>query len=161
MKKFLPLILLLAAACGSDKTAEFATSPTTTVAPTTVAPTTAVSVTTARATTTPTTTAAPTTRAAALTPGQKNAVKSAESYLKFKGFSRLGLIDQLIYEKYSQEDATFAVDNVQVNWNDEAAQSAKSYLSFKSFSRQGLIDQLVFEKFTPAEATSGVTAAGL
>jgi hypothetical protein len=96
-----------------------------------------------------------------MTAGQKNALGSAKSYLKYSGFSRQGLINQLLFEKYSLEDATFGADNAGANWNEEAAESAKSYLKFSSFSRQGLIDQLLFEKFTPAEAAYGVAAAGL
>ena len=67
------------------------------------------------------------------------------SYLDMSGFSRKGLIGQLSSsagEGFSRADATFAVDHVDVNWNDEAVESAQSYLDMSSFSRQGLIDQL-------------------
>lgn len=95
-----------------------------------------------------------------MTMGQKNALGSAESYLSFTAFSRQGLIDQLVYEGYSTEDATFAVDNCGADWNEQAAKSAQSYLDMTSFSRQGLIDQLVFEGFTQEQAEYGVTAVG-
>lgn len=123
-----------------------ASAPATTSTATTVAPTT-------RVTTAPTT--------AALTAGQKNAIGTAQSYLRFSGFSRQGLINQLLFEKYSVEDATFAVDHIGANWNEEAAETARAYLRTSSFSRQGLIDQLIFEKYTRAEAEYGVSAAGL
>ena len=42
---------------------------------------------------------------------QKNALKSAKSYLSFSAFSYNGLIKQLEYEEYSHEDAVYAVDN--------------------------------------------------
>ena len=35
---------------------------------------------------------------------------AAESYLEFSGFSRQGLIDQLVFEGYTQEQATYGVD---------------------------------------------------
>jgi hypothetical protein len=92
--------------------------------------------------------------------GQKNARESAESYLNFSAFSREGLIDQLKFEDFSTEDAEYAVDALDVDWNEQAAKSAESYLEFSSFSRQGLIDQLVFEGFTKAEAEYGVKAVG-
>lgn len=94
------------------------------------------------------------------TTAQKNAVKSAESYLRFSAFSRQGLIDQLMFEDYSREDATYAVDEVSPDWLEQAALKAKSYLDFSSFSRQGLIDQLIFEGFSQREAVYGVEQNG-
>ncbi len=67
----------------------------------------------------------------------------------------------MAYEKYSAEDATWAVDRVAVDWNEQAAKSAKSYLKFSSFSHSGLVDQLVFEGFTPEQAEYGVGTTGL
>lgn len=92
--------------------------------------------------------------------GQKNAIRSAESYIDLMPFSRTGLIEQLEFEGYSLEDATFAVDHVSPDWNEQAAKAAASYLELMAFSRQELIDQLVFEGFTPEQAEFGVTAAG-
>jgi uncharacterized lipoprotein YddW (UPF0748 family) len=91
---------------------------------------------------------------------QSNAIGSAESYLSFTSFSRQGLIDQLIYEGYSTEDATYAVDAISVDWNQQAALTAENYLSFTTFSRQGLIDQLLFEGFSQSQAEYGVAAVG-
>ena len=95
------------------------------------------------------------------TAGQENARESAESYLKFQAFSRTGLIKQLEFEDYSTEDATYAVDAVNADWNEQAAKSAKSYLDYSSFSRSGLIDQLLFEGFTQSQAEYGVSTTGL
>jgi SOS response regulatory protein OraA/RecX len=96
-----------------------------------------------------------------MTGGQRNAVRSANSYLEYTSFSRQGLIEQLEYEDYSTEDATFAVDYVAPDWNEQAAKSAESYLEYTSFSRQGLIDQLVYEGFTYEQAQYGVDQTGL
>lgn len=94
------------------------------------------------------------------TMGEKNAVKKAESYLKFTAFSRIGLIGQLEYEGFSNSEAVYAVDHISVNWNEQAAKKAKQYLDFTSFSRQGLIDQLIYEGFTSSQAEYGVKAVG-
>jgi hypothetical protein len=92
---------------------------------------------------------------------QQNAVRTAEDYLDVSAFSRQGLIDQLVYSEFSTEDATFAVDHITVDWNEQAAKAAKDYLDVSGFSRGGLIDQLVYSGFTPAQAEYGVAATGL
>jgi len=92
---------------------------------------------------------------------QKNAIRSAKSYLDTAGFSRNGLIKQLEFEKFSHEDAVYAVDNVGADWNAQAERSAKSYLDVSGFSRDGLIRQLEFEGFTNEQAVYGVDAVGL
>ncbi|WP_194396709.1 Ltp family lipoprotein [Microbacterium atlanticum] len=91
---------------------------------------------------------------------QQNAIRKAQSYLDFSGFSRVGLIDQLEYEGFSTEDATFGADNAGADWNAEAAEKAASYLEFTSFSREGLYDQLAYEGFTDAEIQHGLAAVG-
>ena len=100
------------------------------------------------------------TKAPELTLEQKNAVKKAESYVAFSGFSRSGLIEQLEYEGFSTDAATFAADYINVDWNEEAAQKAKSYMEFSSFSRSGLIEQLEYEGFTCEQAEYGAAAVG-
>lgn len=95
-----------------------------------------------------------------LSVSQRNAVKSAQSYLKFAGFSRSRLIEQLEYEGYSVEDATFGADSAGADWKTEAAESAKSYLDFTSFSRDGLYDQLAYEGFAAEEIEFGLQAVG-
>ncbi len=94
------------------------------------------------------------------TMGQKNARKKAESYLRFSAFSRVGLIEQLEFEGFTTEDAEYAVDVIDVDWNEQAAKKAESYLDFSSFSRDGLIDQLEFEGFTYEQAVYGVESVG-
>ncbi|WP_253861504.1 Ltp family lipoprotein [Mycobacterium asiaticum] len=92
---------------------------------------------------------------------QQNAVAKAKEYLSMSAFSRTGLIDQLEYEGFSTEDATYAVNTIAVDWNQQAAKKAKEYLSMSAFSRSGLLDQLAYEGFTPAQAQYGVAATGL
>ena len=95
-----------------------------------------------------------------MTLSQKNAYKSAQSYLRYSGFSRQRLIKQLEYEKYSTADATAAVDALVVDWNQEAAECAASYMKTSSFSRDKLYDQLIYEGFTPSQAEYGVQSVG-
>lgn len=76
------------------------------------------------------------------------------------GFSRSGLIDQLEYEEFTTEQATFGVDNITVDWNEQAALKAESYLDLMSFSRSSLITQLEYEGFTREQAEYGATAVG-
>src|SRR5690606_36944305 len=86
------------------------------------------------ATPTPTSTPTPTPTPTepSLTFSQQNAVNKARQYLSFTSFSREGLIGQLEYEQFSTEDATFAVDYLNVDWNEQAALKAQEYLDFMS-----------------------------
>ncbi len=101
-----------------------------------------------------------------LTGPQKNAVRSAKSYLSFKGFSRAGLIEQLSSpygDGYNVADATAAVNSLSVDWNAQAVVSAKQYLEMMGFSCNGLIDQLssdAGDKYTKSQATYGAQQAG-
>ena len=90
---------------------------------------------------------------------QQNAVRAAEEYIEMSGFSRKGLIEQLVYEGYSAADATYAVDQIAVDWNSQAVRSANDYLDMSPFSRSGLIEQLQYEGFTPSQAAYGVAVA--
>ncbi|MCJ0903827.1 Ltp family lipoprotein [Rhodococcus sp. ARC_M6] len=108
-----------------------------------------------------TTTTAPARPEPGMTGGQKNAVRAAKSYLDYSAFSRQGLIEQLEYEDYSTADATFAVDSVAPDWNEQAAKAAATYLDYSAFSRQGLIDQLIYEGYTTAQAQYGVEQTGI
>ena len=95
-----------------------------------------------------------------MTTAQKNALVTAGKYLNYTAFSYTGLIEQLEYEGYSTEDATFAVDRCGADWNEQAAKCAKKYLDYSSFSRDGLIEQLEYEGFTAEQAEYGVSSAG-
>lgn len=111
---------------------------------------------------TPTTTPSTNSNASAPSPttGEINALRSAREYLSISAFSYSGLIHQLEYEGYSTEEATYAADNCNGNWNEQAAKSAKEYLDMSSFSRQELINQLIYEGYTQEQAEYGVTRNG-
>lgn len=116
---------------------------------------------------TPTPTATPTPDPlAGATTSQRQALSKAKSYLNLSGFSYQGLIDQLSSqygEGFSVEDATFAADHCEADWNAEALEKAKSYLSMSGFSYQGIIDQLssnAGDKFTVEQATYAADNCG-
>lgn len=102
-----------------------------------------------------------------ITRAQENALRAAKNYLEFMSFSEQGLIDQLSSEYgdgFSLEDATWAVSQLEVDWNEQAVRSAEQYLEISAFSRAGLIDQLSSEfgsQFTVEQATYAADAVGL
>jgi len=102
-----------------------------------------------------------------LTLSQQNAIEEAQSYLDTSAFSKKGLIEQLSSDAgsgFSLADATFAVNNITVNWKEQAVKAGRAYLDFSSFSRKGLIEQLssdAGDQFTKAEATYAVDKLGL
>lgn len=95
------------------------------------------------------------------TVSQGNARQKAAEYLDYTSFSRSGLIEQLKFEGFTQDDAAYGVDALNVDWNEQAAKKAAEYLDYTSFSRSGLIEQLVFEGFTQAQAEYGASTTGL
>ncbi len=94
-----------------------------------------------------------------MTSGQKNALKEAESYLRYSAFSHKGLVEQLEYEGYSHADSVYAADHCGADWNEQAYLSAKSYLEYSAFSYSELVEQLEYEGFTAAQAEYGANKA--
>lgn len=94
------------------------------------------------------------------TMGKQNALNRAFDYLESIPFSYTGLIDQLEYEGFSTDEATYAADNCGADWNEQAALKARQYMENLSLSRVELIEQLEYEGFTPAQATYGATQNG-
>lgn len=92
--------------------------------------------------------------------GESNALSMAGDYLSTMPFSYSGLIEQLEYEGFTTEEATYAADKCGADWNEQAALMAQSYIDTMSFSRDGLIEQLEYEGFTSEQATFGVSSVG-
>lgn len=94
--------------------------------------------------------------------GEKNALKAADNYLSFMGFSYEGLIQQLIMGNgFSETEARYAADNCGADWKEQAVKCAQNYLSIMSFSRSGLIQQLMIgNKFTEEEAIYAADQVG-
>ena len=91
--------------------------------------------------------------------GKRNALERALEYLDYTSFSYSGLIDQLEFEGFTKEEATYGADNCGADWYEQAVKKAEEYLDYTSFSYSGLIDQLEFEGFTPSQAEYGASKA--
>jgi|GEM_PF-930182 len=77
------------------------------------------------------------------------------------GFSRDALIRQLESQGFTNEQATQAIDSINIDWNQQATKSARGYLqsreaSKENWSRNDLIRQLEYEKFTEEQARFAV-----
>ena len=88
----------------------------------------------------------------------KSALRKAKVYSDTMSMSKEGLYDQLTSEygeKFSDEAAQYAMDNLEADWNKNALKKAKTYSDTMSMSKAGLYDQLTSEygeKFTEEEA---------
>lgn len=92
--------------------------------------------------------------------GKRNALQAAINYINIMSFSHDGLIKQLNYEGYSNEEGKYAADNCGANWNEQALKSANTYLGTAAFSNSGLINQLTYEGFTSSQASYGANNCG-
>ena len=72
--------------------------------------------------------------------------------------SKAGLYEQLTSEygeKFSKESAQYAIDNIDVDWKENALKKAKVYQNTMAMSPSAIYDQLISEygeKFTAEEA---------
>ena len=86
------------------------------------------------------------------------ALKQAERYIEFSAFSEAGLFEQLTSEYgsgFPPEAAQYAIDNLEVDWNEQALKQARSYLETFPMSDHELREQLISEfggQFTPEQA---------
>lgn len=91
-------------------------------------------------------------------PEYKSALRQADNYANVMHMSKAGLLKQLTSEygdKFSQEAAQYAVDNVKADWNANVLAKAKSYQENMAMSPEAIRDQLTSEygeQFTPEEA---------
>ena len=76
--------------------------------------------------------------------------------------SKQGIYDQLISEygeKFTEDEAQYAVDNVEADWEANALAKAKDYQENMSMSNSAIYEQLISEygeKFTEEEAQYAV-----
>lgn len=88
----------------------------------------------------------------------KSALKKAKIYSDTMNMSKAGLYDQLTSEygeKFAQEAAQYAIDNVEADWKENALKKAHTYQESMSMSPSAIYDQLISEygeKFTQEEA---------
>lgn len=90
------------------------------------------------------------------------ALNSAKTYSDIMHMSKQGIYDQLISEygeQFSEEDAQYAIDNLNVDYNENALETAKVYQEEMDMSQAEIFDQLTSEygeKFTTEEAQYAV-----
>ncbi|CEN88799.1 Host cell surface-exposed lipoprotein [[Clostridium] sordellii] len=88
----------------------------------------------------------------------KSALIKAKTYSDTMGMSKAGLYDQLISEygeKFTEEAAQYAIDNIKADWKENALKKAKTYQESMAMSPSAIYDQLISEygeKFTEEEA---------
>lgn len=84
----------------------------------------------------------------------QNAVGSAQSYSDVTSMSKEGIIKQLEqFDQYPEDAAKYAVEHIDVDWNENALKTAKNYQETLNMSNDGLKDQLInFEYFTEDQA---------
>lgn len=70
------------------------------------------------------------------------------------------MIEQLEYEGYSNESATYSVDSLSIDWNEQCAKKAQQYLDYTAFSRDGLYNQLAYEGFSDEQIQYGLSKVG-
>lgn len=93
-----------------------------------------------------------------MTRDQKAALKQAEFYSEYLHSSKKDIYHQLTSEygnKFSEDDAQYAIDHLKADYNKNALESAKTYAKSLNMSTREIYDQLVSEyggRFTPSEA---------
>ena len=78
------------------------------------------------------------------------------------GYSVDSLIGMLEYHSFTQDNINYAMNNIQPNWNEEAAECLAGYLEsdIDFDSRDSAINQMEFEGFTTEQAEYAATANG-
>ena len=92
-----------------------------------------------------------------LNENQLQAIQTAKDYLDTMHLSQTELLQMLTVENISLEDAKFALEYLDIDWNQEARKKAKEYCKHKiGFSKVKLKAQLLFDHFTEEEADFAV-----
>lgn len=92
----------------------------------------------------------------------KNALEKAKVYSENMHMSKQGIYDQLTSEygeKFPEDAAQYAIDNINADWKVNALEKAKVYYETMNMSKSAIYDQLVSEygeKFTEEEAQYAV-----
>ena len=88
-----------------------------------------------------------------LNENQLQAIQTAKDYLDTMPLSQTELLQMLSVENVDSEDAKFALEYLNIDWNQEARKKAKEYCKHKiGFSKEKLKSQLLFDHFTEEEA---------
>ena len=88
-----------------------------------------------------------------LSENQVQAIQTTKDYLDTMPLSQTELLQMLTVEDINLEDAEFAIEYLDIDWNQEARKKAKEYCKHKiGFSKVKLKAQLLFDHFTEEEA---------
>lgn len=87
----------------------------------------------------------------------KSALRSAKTYSDTMHMSKQAIYNQLTsdFDKFSEDAAQYAVDNLDADYNKNALKKAESYSNTMSMSKRSIYNQLTSdagEKFTAEEA---------
>lgn len=88
----------------------------------------------------------------------------AAAYLQAFPQSRSELLANLLGEGFTNDEATYAVDNVAVNWNTQAKLTAQEVLkatTYSPFARTVMVNKLKSYGFTDSQASYGADNCGL
>ena len=96
-----------------------------------------------------------------LTDQQRQAMEKAARKLSFGGKSRTELVNDLMEEQMTREQAEEAIDLCQVNWNTEAVEEACGYLSYCTYSPEELRTQMEREQFLPEQIDYAIENCGV
>lgn len=86
----------------------------------------------------------------------KSALSSAKSYSDTMHMSQGAIYNQLTseFDQFPEDAAQYAMDNLEVDWNENALKSAESYRDTMEMSNAAIYDQLIsqFDLFTEEQA---------
>lgn len=91
--------------------------------------------------------------------GCDTAEDAAKLFLLSEPFSYKSLVQELINDGFTQEQAAAAADKCGADWNEQAARAAKEYTKKKEFTKDGLVEQLKYDGFTDEQAEYGAGKA--
>lgn len=77
----------------------------------------------------------------------EEATSEAQFYVDYMDFSKVELVDQLVGVGYSEKNALEAVENITVDWNNEAVDFANSYYSM-GYTKEEIIVELQNSGYT-------------
>ena len=85
-----------------------------------------------------------------------------QSYLNVLSLSKAEMLEQLVYDGFSEEEAAAALDESGIDWNEQALLQAKTQMELLPDTTYAeLIDQLEYQKFTHEEAAYAADNCGV
>lgn len=92
---------------------------------------------------------------------RENVLILAKEYIQEKAYSRRGLINALKMNGYSNINAIYAVDNISVDWSEQAKRAIKEYKEKANLSKTNLLNVLVRDGFSEKEIAYAFKECGI